>query len=46
LRVAVEGQSRELHPILRDEVYKIAAEALRKRLSARASTVGRGRNPL
>jgi len=28
-RVAVEGQSRELHPILRDEVYKIAAEALR-----------------
>ena len=29
LRVAVEGQSRDLHPILRDEVYKIAAEALR-----------------
>jgi len=28
-RVAVEGESRELHPILRDEVYKIAAEALR-----------------
>ena len=28
-RVAVEGQSRELHPLLRDEVYKIAAEALR-----------------
>ena len=28
-RVAVEGQSRDLHPILRDEVYKIAAEALR-----------------
>ncbi len=28
-RVAVEGQSRNLHPILRDEVYKIAAEALR-----------------
>ena len=27
--VAVEGQSRDLHPILRDEVYKIAAEALR-----------------
>jgi signal transduction histidine kinase/ligand-binding sensor domain-containing protein len=26
---AVEGQSRDLHPILRDEVYKIAAEALR-----------------
>jgi len=28
-RVAFEGQSRDLHPILRDEVYKIAAEALR-----------------
>jgi len=28
-RVAVEGQARELHPILRDEIYKIAAEALR-----------------
>ena len=28
-RVAVEGQSRDLHPILRDEVYKIAAEAMR-----------------
>jgi signal transduction histidine kinase/ligand-binding sensor domain-containing protein len=28
-RVGVEGQSRDLHPILRDEIYKIAAEALR-----------------
>ena len=28
-RVAVEGEIRELHPILRDEIYKIAAEALR-----------------
>ncbi|MBV8051123.1 MAG: ATP-binding protein [Acidobacteriaceae bacterium] len=28
-RVAVEGASRNLHPILRDETYKIAAEALR-----------------
>jgi signal transduction histidine kinase len=27
--VAVEGASRDLHPILRDEIYKIAAEALR-----------------
>jgi signal transduction histidine kinase len=27
--VGVEGQPRELHPIPRDEVYKIAAEALR-----------------
>jgi signal transduction histidine kinase len=25
----VEGQARDLHPILRDEIYKIAAEALR-----------------
>jgi signal transduction histidine kinase len=29
LSVAVEGQARDLHPILRDEIYKIAAEALR-----------------
>lgn len=28
-RVAVEGEAQNLHPILRDEVYKIAAEALR-----------------
>jgi signal transduction histidine kinase len=28
-RVAVEGYARDLHPILRDEIYKIAAEALR-----------------
>jgi len=28
-RVAVEGESRDLHPILRDETYKIAAEGLR-----------------
>jgi len=28
-RVAVEGESRNLHPILRDETYKIVAEALR-----------------
>jgi ligand-binding sensor domain-containing protein/signal transduction histidine kinase len=27
--VAVEGAERELHPILRDEVYRIAGEALR-----------------
>jgi signal transduction histidine kinase/ligand-binding sensor domain-containing protein len=27
-RVAVEGQARDFHPILRDEIYKIAAEAL------------------
>ncbi len=29
LRVTVEGESRNLHPILRDEIYRIAAEALR-----------------
>ena len=28
-RVTVQGQSRDLHPILRDEIYRIAAEALR-----------------
>ena len=28
-RVALEGQPRQLHPILRDEIYKIAVEALR-----------------
>jgi len=28
-RVAVEGEARNLHPIIRDEIYKIAAEALR-----------------
>ncbi|MGA8672227.1 MAG: two-component regulator propeller domain-containing protein [Terracidiphilus sp.] len=27
--VVVEGTSRDLHPILRDEIYRIAAEALR-----------------
>jgi signal transduction histidine kinase len=29
LRVGVEGTPRDLHPILRDEVYRIAGEALR-----------------
>jgi signal transduction histidine kinase len=28
-RVTVEGESRDLHPILRDEIYRIAAEGLR-----------------
>jgi signal transduction histidine kinase len=27
--VAVEGDSRDLHPIIRDEIYKVAADALR-----------------
>jgi signal transduction histidine kinase/ligand-binding sensor domain-containing protein len=39
-RVAVEGQARELHPIVRDEIYKIAAEALRNAFRhARAARV-------
>ena len=29
LRVSVEGAPRELHPILRDDIYRIAREALR-----------------
>jgi len=29
LRVVVEGEPRDLHPILRDEIYRIAGEALR-----------------
>jgi signal transduction histidine kinase len=28
-RVAVEGEPRDLHPILRDEIYRIAAEGMR-----------------
>ena len=28
-RVAVRGESRDLHPIIRDDLYKLAAEALR-----------------
>jgi signal transduction histidine kinase len=28
-RVTVEGESRDLHPILRDEIYRIACESLR-----------------
>ena len=28
-RVTVEGEPRDLHPILRDEIYRIAAEAMR-----------------
>ena len=45
-RVDVQGQSRDLHPILRDEIYRIAAEALRNGIPARPRTAGRGRNPL
>ena len=28
-RLTVEGESRDLHPLLRDEIYRIAAESLR-----------------
>jgi signal transduction histidine kinase/ligand-binding sensor domain-containing protein len=28
-RVAVEGESRDLHPLIRDEIFKVSAEALR-----------------
>src|SRR6202163_2166995 len=29
LRVSIEGKARDLHPILRDDIYRIAREALR-----------------
>jgi signal transduction histidine kinase len=38
-RVAIEGFTRDLHPILRDEIYKIASEALRN--SFRHAQAGR-----
>jgi signal transduction histidine kinase len=38
--LTVEGETRELHPIVRDEVYRIAREALRNTFShARASHI-------
>ncbi len=36
-RVTVEGEPRDLHPILRDEIYRIAAEALRNAFHHAAS---------
>jgi len=41
-RVAVEGESRDLHPILRDEVYKIVAEALRNAFRHSEAPANRG----
>jgi signal transduction histidine kinase len=39
--VAVEGESQDLHPIIRDEIYNVAAEALRNAFRhARARTIG------
>jgi signal transduction histidine kinase len=40
LRVSMEGKPRELHPILRDDIYRIAREALRNAfLHAHASKI-------
>jgi hypothetical protein len=44
--VAVEGQHVDLHPIVRDEIYKIAAEALRNAFPSRACRARRSRDPL
>src|SRR6202011_5616357 len=39
-RVSIEGTPRDLHPILRDDIYRIAREALRNAFShARASKI-------
>ena len=39
-RVSIEGQPQELHPILRDDIYRIAREALRNAFRhARASKI-------
>jgi len=39
-RVSIEGRPRELHPILRDDIYRIAREALRNAFShAQASKI-------
>ena len=40
-RVTVEGEPRDLHPILRDEIYRIAAEALRNAFRHAAGSAGR-----
>ncbi len=32
-RLVVEGPARDLHPIIRDEIYRIAREALRNAFS-------------
>ena len=45
-RVAVEGESRNLHPILRDEIYKISSRSAAECLSALQGRTSRGRNPL
>ena len=45
-QVAVEGESRDLQPILRDEIYKIAAEALRNAFRHAEAREDRSGNPL
>ena len=45
-KVVVEGTSRNLHPILRDEVYRIAAEALRNAFRHAAAQNDRSGNSL
>ena len=45
-RVTVEGDPRDLHPILRDEIYRIAAEALRNAFRHAAGAADRGRNQI
>ena len=42
--VAVEGETRDLHPIVRDEIYKIAAEALRMPSGTRMPDGSRSRS--
>ena len=44
--VAVEGETRDLHPIVRDEIYKIAAEALRNAFRHAHAGEGGGRDSL
>ena len=44
--VAVEGETRDLHPIVRDEVYKIAAESLRNAFRHAHAGEGGGRDSL
>ena len=44
--VIVEGEPRPLHPILRDDIYKITAEALRNAFRHAEATERRRRDPL
>jgi signal transduction histidine kinase len=46
LSVAVEGETRDLHPIARDEIYKVAAEAVRNAYRHAHAQSSRGRDLL